>query len=164
MSDRTLYLLSLKLGKHLHASNCKLATAESCTGGWIAKVLTDISGSSSWFSQGFVTYSALAKQRQLGVLAATIESQGMVSEAVAKEMAVGARQVDEVDHAISVTGVAGPTGGSEQIPVGTVWFGYAGKKGQPIAIKQHFHGERRAVRRQAVAFALLWLLQMGAEN
>lgn len=164
MSDRELYFLSLKLGEQLCMSNCKLASAESCTGGWIAKVLTDIAGSSTWFSQGFVTYSALAKQQQLGVLAATIEGHGIVSAAVVKEMARGARHVAGVDYAISVTGVAGPTGGSEPIPVGTVWFGFARKNGQSSAIKQQFHGNRDAVRRQAVAFALAWLIQVVAEN
>lgn len=164
MSVRDLYFLSLKLGEQLRVRNATLATAESCTGGWIAKALTDINGSSAWFSQGFVTYSALAKQRQLAVPASTLENAGVVSEAVAKAMAKGALQVAEVEHAIATTGVAGPTGGSVEIPVGTVWFGYAGKNEQLLAVRQHFVGDRAAVREQAVVFAINWLIQVVSEN
>jgi nicotinamide-nucleotide amidase len=100
----------------------------------------------------------------LGVSATTIENHGVVSEAVAKAMASGAQQQAEVEHAIAVTGVAGPTGGSVQIPVGTVWFGYAGINDQLLAVKQHFVGDRAAVREQSVVFAINWLIQVISEN
>ena len=136
-----------------------LAAAESCTGGWIAKCCTDQAGSSAWFERGFVTYSNRAKQDLLGVEADVLQREGAVSGAVARRMAEEARRRAGVDVAVAVTGIAGPSGGSAQKPVGTVWFGWAvgAKAAEPE--KMLFSGNREAVRRQAVAYALSGLLE-----
>lgn len=130
--------------------------AESCTGGLLAAEMTRLPGSSAWFETGFITYSDQAKQQLLRVNAATLRHYGAVSEEVVREMALGALIAAKADYALSISGIAGPDGGSEEKPVGTVWFGLATK--QRIWAKQHrFQGERHAVRAQAVQFALLML-------
>lgn len=130
-----------------------LSTAESCTGGLIAAVCTDLAGSSNWFERGFVTYSNAAKTELLGVDAALIEAHGAVSEPVARAMAAGALQHSHAQVAIAVTGVAGPGGGSASKPVGTVWFGFA--LGPQVSTEvRHFEGDRSAVRQAAVHHAL----------
>ncbi|MBV5299445.1 MAG: CinA family protein [Rhodoferax sp.] len=134
-----------------------LATAESCTGGLIAAACTDQAGSSGWFERGFVTYSNAAKTELLGVDAALIRQQGAVSEAVAQAMAAGALARSHAQVALAVTGVAGPTGGSADKPVGTVWFGWATPAGVTSAV-QHFAGNRAAVRAATVQHALAQLL------
>lgn len=158
MTETVLFELSKQVGQGLVQRGATLTTAESCTGGWIAKVITDVPGSSAWFEQGFVTYSNQAKQKLIGVAAQTLDSYGAVSEAVVREMAIGALQAARADYAISVSGIAGPDGGSEEKPVGTVWFGFADNQGQTCAIKVRFAGNRDAVRCQATAFALRTLL------
>ena len=135
-----------------------LAAAESCTGGWIAKCCTDQAGSSAWFERGFVTYSDRAKQDLLGVEAEVLQREGAVSGAVARQMAEGARRRAGVDVAVAVTGIAGPSGGSADKPVGTVWFGWAIGAEAAEAEKMLFSGNREAVRRQTVAHALDGLL------
>ena len=130
-----------------------LATAESCTGGMIAAALTDIPGSSAVFTHGFVTYSDEAKTEMLGVPAGLITAVGAVSEAVARRMAQGAKNRARVDFAVSVTGIAGPDGGSAQKPVGTVWFGLAGPGGI-TTYHRIFTGNRQQIRAASVAFAL----------
>ncbi len=130
-----------------------LATAESCTGGLIAAAITEIPGSSAMFTHGLVTYSNAAKTQMLGVPPGLIESVGAVSEAVARRMAQGAKLVSGSDFAVSVTGVAGPDGGSAAKPVGTVWFGLAGPLGVTTCTRV-FSGNRDAVRAASVAFAL----------
>ena len=135
-----------------------LATAESCTGGLIAAACTDLAGSSQWFERGFVTYSNAAKTELLGVPMALIEQHGAVSEPVARAMASGAVSHSLARCALSVTGVAGPTGGSADKPVGTVWFGWSTPAGV-FAERQRFNGDRAAVRRASVAHALGGLLQ-----
>ncbi len=152
--DKDLRQLSITTGQHLLSRGATLTTAESCTGGWIAKVITDISGSSAWFEQGFVTYSNQAKIAQLGVSAATLEAHGAVSEATVREMAAGALKMAGADFAVSVSGIAGPDGGSAEKPVGTVWFGFAAAGDHVLAVCRHFTGDRDSVRSQAVAFAL----------
>ena len=134
-----------------------MATAESCTGGLIAGACTDLSGSSAWFERGFVTYSNDAKTELLGVDEALIEAHGAVSEAVARAMAAGALRHSRAQVSVAVTGVAGPTGGSAEKPVGTVWFGWATPAGV-FAERQRFAGDRAAVRQAAVAHALAGLL------
>jgi len=134
-----------------------LATAESCTGGMIAAACTDLAGSSAWFERGFVTYSNAAKTELLGVDAALIDSQGAVSEAVVRAMAAGALVRSHAQVALAVTGVAGPSGGSADKPVGTVWFGWATPNGISSEL-QHFDGDRAAVRQATVHHALLGLL------
>lgn len=134
-----------------------MATAESCTGGLIAAACTDAPGSSAWFERGFVTYSNAAKTQMLGVDAALIARHGAVSEAVARAMAEGAIGQSNAQVALAVTGVAGPSGGSLEKPVGTVWFGWA-VRGQTSAERMRFDGDRAAVRAAAVMFALRRLL------
>ena len=158
MTDSELMQLSEKIGRALKARGATVTTAESCTGGWIAKAITDIAGSSAWFERGFVTYSNEAKSQMIGVSEATLRDNGAVSEPVVVEMAIGALRAARADYAISVSGVAGPDGGSVEKPVGTVWFGVASVCGQGVTRRECFAGDREAVRRQATAYALnlLW--------
>jgi nicotinamide-nucleotide amidase len=139
----------------------RVATAESCTGGMIAAAITDVPGASNVFTHGFVTYSNAAKTGMLGVPEAVIAAQGAVSEAVALAMAAAARERAGVDMAVAVTGIAGPDGGSAEKPVGTVWFGLAGRDGKLRAHLCVFSGEREAVRALSVEFALQLLLREG---
>lgn len=152
--ESQLQLVSRSLGQHLRAGKRWLTCAESCTGGLIAKALTDISGSSAYFDRGFVTYSNQSKQEMLGVQQVTLEQQGAVSEAVVIQMAQGALKAAGADIALSVTGVAGPDGGSIEKPVGTVWFGWADNMGRVRSERQIFSGDRESVRLQAALYAL----------
>lgn len=148
---------STELGKHLSDAGLSVTTAESCTGGWIAKVITDIAGSSVYFQRGFVTYSNDAKHTMIGVSEQTLNVSGAVSEAVVCEMAAGALKTADADLAVSVSGIAGPDGGSADKPVGTVWFGWAWRENGELrtAAHQHcFQGDRNAVRCQAVLKSL----------
>ena len=143
-----------QLGERLLTKGLCMATAESCTGGWVAKVLTDIAGSSAWFERGFVTYSNAAKQELLGVLPETIAADGAVSEPVVREMVRGAIARSAADLALAVSGIAGPGGGSAEKPVGTVWFAW-GCANRPVVTRLvHFSGDREQIRRQAVRVAL----------
>jgi len=130
-----------------------MATAESCTGGWVAKACTDIAGSSQWFECGFVTYSNDAKMRDIGVSARTLRDHGAVSEATVREMAAGAVRVSGVDVAVAISGIAGPDGETPTKPVGTVWFAVAVGP-DVLAEMQLFPGDREAVRRASVKRAL----------
>ncbi|MGE5152426.1 MAG: CinA family protein [Bdellovibrio bacteriovorus] len=151
--------LATRLGERLVARGWRLATAESCTGGWIAKVATDIPGSSGWFDRGFVSYSNGAKQDMLGVRPETLEAQGAVSEATVMEMAAGAIARSGAQVAVAVSGIAGPAGGSPDKPVGTVCFAWA-LPGHPIQARRlQFAGHRDEVRHQAVRVALELLLE-----
>lgn len=142
-----------ELADLLKARGWRMATAESCTGGLIAAACTDLAGSSDWFDRGWVTYSNAAKTQLLGVPADLIERHGAVSEPVARAMALGARRCAGVQAAVAVTGIAGPSGGSRDKPVGTVWFGWCA--GSRIwTARQRFDGDRAAVRAQTVAHAL----------
>jgi nicotinamide-nucleotide amidase len=137
------------------------ATAESCTGGWIAKALTDIPGSSQWFAEGFVTYSNEAKIRRLGVPPRVLGADGAVSEAVARAMARGALVRSGAQVAVAVTGIAGPGGAVPGKPIGTVWMAWAARRGRGIHVVaelKHFRGDREAVRRKTVRAALSGLL------
>lgn len=151
--EANLTQISLELLKHSHL----LATAESCSGGMIAAACTDLAGSSQWFERGFVTYSNAAKVEMLGVPAALIEQEGAVSEAVARAMANGALAHSQAHVSLAVTGVAGPTGGSEAKPVGTVWFAWC-VNGETHSEMQHFAGDRAAIRAATVRYALQRLL------
>ena len=146
--------LSMRVGQTLRQAGLKMATAESCTGGWIAEVVTQTAGSSAWFDCGFVTYSNEAKQKLLGVAARTLATHGAVSEATAAAMVEGALARSAADVALSVTGIAGPDGGSADKPVGTVCFGWCRKGEKPRTATHHFPGDRAEVRRQSVVFAL----------
>jgi nicotinamide-nucleotide amidase len=156
-SDDVLAALSREVGLRLHAAQRRLATAESCTGGWIAKLATDIPGSSEWFDCGFVCYSNSAKARDLGVPEKLIESDGAVSDAVVRAMAEGAIGRTGANVGLAVSGIAGPGGATPGKPVGTVWFAVALKQEDRLECQGHliqFDGNRDAVRRQAVEFAL----------
>jgi nicotinamide-nucleotide amidase len=155
-SDADLARLARRAGELLLAARLRVALAESCTGGWVAKALTDIAGSSQWFERGYVTYSNVAKQQALGVRAATLATHGAVSGAAVGEMVAGLLRACDADIGVAISGVAGPDGGTADKPVGLVWFGVAGRAGG-IGVSQesrHFAGERDAVRRAAVAHAL----------
>jgi nicotinamide-nucleotide amidase len=161
--DVQLYELASRVGQRLLASKRRMATAESCTGGWVAKVMTDVAGSSQWFECGFVTYSNAAKIRDLGVSRATLDAHGAVSEATVLEMARGALRVSGADIAISVSGVAGPDGGVPGKPVGTVWFATACRRGDDVIVdarRQLFERDREAIRRRSVEYALELILQL----
>ena len=142
------------LGDRLGAAREQLVTAESCSGGWIAKCLTDIAGSSAWFDCGMVVYSYEAKQAMLGVRPQTLEEHGAVSRETAIEMVSGALVRSGASIAVAVTGIAGPGGGSDDKPVGTVWIAWKRRGGYAAAEVFHFPGDREAVRRQTVGRAL----------
>ncbi|MGP2757157.1 nicotinamide-nucleotide amidase [Serratia marcescens] len=154
MSENQLRRLSVLAGEKLKAQGRWITCAESCTGGGIAKAITDIAGSSAYFDRGFVTYSNAAKHDLLGVSEATLAAHGAVSEEVVREMAIGALRAARADLALSVSGIAGPDGGSAEKPVGTVWFGFVGSDGRGLSRKMQFEGDRDAVRLQATIFAL----------
>ena len=159
MTDSELMQLSEQIGLALKQRGATLTTAESCTGGWIAKVITDIAGSSAWFERSFITYSNEAKEQMVGVRGETLAQHGAVSEPVVVEMAIGALKAARAGYAISVSGIAGPDGGSESKPVGTVWFAIASAAGEGITRCERFDGDRESVRRQATAYALRTLSQ-----
>lgn len=150
--------LANTLGAALLARGEWLAVAESCTGGWVAQSLTAIAGSSAWFDRGFVTYSNRAKQEMLGVPEAMLASFGAVSPQVAQAMAQGAQRQARVDWTLAITGIAGPSGGSPEKPVGTVCFAWAGPADYGRVESCHFAGDRGDVRRQSVRHALIGLL------
>jgi len=152
--DASLQTLATDVGRRLVLNSLKLAAAESCTGGWIGKALTDVAGSSDWFDRGFTVYSNHAKEAMLGVKPETLKEHGAVSEAVAREMAAGAVAHSEAGVAVAVTGIAGPSGGSAAKPVGTVWIAWAWPDGAVTAELFHFAGDREGVRRASVQAAL----------
>jgi nicotinamide-nucleotide amidase len=163
VSDPELYELSARVAHKLRAAERRIVTAESCTGGWVAKALTDVPGSSQWFECGYVTYSNTAKMRDLGVAGATLERFGAVSEQVVREMAEGALRVAHASVALAVSGIAGPDGGTPEKPVGTVWFCAAARQGAAtdiIAEEQRYGGDRAYVRNASVQHALRLILRL----
>jgi nicotinamide-nucleotide amidase len=160
MVDADLFDLSRALGVALKEKGRVLALAESCTGGWASECVTAVPGSSAWFDCGFVTYSNSAKQEQLGVSEQTLETHGAVSEATALEMALGALHHSHADITAAITGIAGPDGGSDEKPVGTVCFAWATAEGVSESITLHLKGDREAVRRESVITVLEGLLQL----
>ncbi len=163
MIDAELESLALRTGAVLKARGLLLATAESCTGGWISMAVTAIAGSSAWFDRGFVTYSNAAKQAQLGVSADTLVRHGAVSEQTVAEMVDGALQRSEAGIAVAVSGVAGPGGGSPGKPVGTVCIAWADTTGRRRVQTFHFPDDRTAVRRQTVIEALIGVIDMAGQ-
>ena len=143
-----------RVAQHLLEKGVSMAAAESCTGGWVSQAVTAIPGSSRWFDCGFVTYSNHAKQQMLGVPAELIDTYGAVSEPVVVAMAEGALQRSLASIAVSISGVAGPDGGTERKPVGTVWFAWAVRGHPTVSCLSYFSGDREEVRRQAVEQAL----------
>jgi len=155
--DDRLLKLAREVGVWLVARGEKLATAESCTAGWIAKAITDVAGSSEWFHAGIASYADEAKTALLGVPATLLEADGAVSKAVVEAMARGALERTGADRAVAVSGVAGPGGGTEDKPVGTVWFAWARRHDDDILFKtrlEHFQGDRDGIRRQTVGRAM----------
>jgi nicotinamide-nucleotide amidase len=158
-TDEALRELASATGEQLAAKRLTLCTAESCTGGWIAKTVTDIAGSSAWFDCGLAAYSYEAKQGLLGVRPQTLEEFGAVSRETVMEMVSGALVHSGAGVAVAVTGIAGPGGGTEDKPVGTVWIAWKRRGGYPRAELFHFDGDRESVRRQTVAAALQGIAQ-----
>lgn len=161
-TDRALLRLAERVGRRLLKHGGRVTTAESCTGGWIAKALTDVPGSSQWFGEGFVTYANEAKVSRLGVSRRVLESEGAVSRAVAVAMAAGALRRTRADVSVAVTGIAGPDGAVPGKPVGTVWFCWAHRRRDAVRVsaeRRRFRGDREAVRRKTVATALRGLLR-----
>ena len=160
MTQDALTTLATLVGTKLKQRGLMLATAESCTGGWVGQEMTAIAGSSDYYERGFITYSNASKRELLDVPAATIDDFGAVSEETARAMAAGALAHSAAQVAVSITGVAGPTGGSPSRPVGTVCFGWAVKdRVAPQSATMRFDGDRDAVRRQSVVFALQGVLE-----
>lgn len=153
-SENELRSLAERLGHELKAHHQTLVAAESCTGGWIAKLVTDIAGSSEWFDCGMTAYSYEAKQALLGVRPETLMEHGAVSRETCIEMVSGALIHSGASVAVAVTGIAGPSGGTPDKPVGTVWIGWKRRGGYPHAQSFHFDGDRDAVRRQTVVAAI----------
>ena len=158
--DKALYELAEKAGRTLSDRGLMLVTAESCTGGWIAEAVTAVPGSSGWFERGFVTYTYISKREMLGVRGDTLEQHGAVSEAVVLEMVSGALQASHAQVGIAVSGVAGPSGGTPEKPVGTVCFAWGMKDRAPRAETRHFPGDREAVRRASVIRALEVMIEL----
>ena len=146
--------IAKKVGRELELQGFILTTAESCTGGWIAQEITAVPGSSAWFEYGFVTYSNKAKQKMLGVDPDIIHTYGAVSQQVVIQMAEGALKNSGASIAVAVSGVAGPGGGSEEKPVGTVWLAWAMREKSTVTLANLFSGDREEVRKQSVQKAL----------
>jgi len=165
-SDTSMLLqgLAKQVGDALLSREWRLATAESCTGGGIAAALTDIAGSSQWFERGFVTYSNEAKQEMLGVSADTLAKQGAVSEATVREMVIGALAHSRAQIAVAVSGIAGPSGGTADKPVGMVCLAWLVAGAEPVVSTEHFSGDRAAVRAQTVERALRGALELLDEH
>jgi nicotinamide-nucleotide amidase len=158
--DNALFDLTERLGQNLKARGYKIATAESCTGGWIAQAITEVPGSSAWFDRGFVTYSNSAKVQMLGVNPQTLEQFGAVSPETAMEMASGALKYSEADWAVAVTGIAGPDGGSAEKSVGTVYVAWHNRTGYPKVERLQLKGTRHQIRKQTVIEAIEGLLKL----
>jgi nicotinamide-nucleotide amidase len=152
--------LAAKVGALLKSHGMMLATAESCTGGGVAQAITEVAGSSAWFERGFVTYSNRSKQQMLGVREATLRQYGAVSEMTVREMVAGALQHSAAQVALSVSGIAGPDGGTADKPVGTVWFAWGIKNGETSAQRYQLSGNRAEVREQAVRIALQGVIDL----
>jgi nicotinamide-nucleotide amidase len=162
--DDVLADLSARVGAALRNRGWRLTLAESCTGGWVAKSITDIAGSSAWFERGFVTYTNEAKEQQLGVGPALLAQQGAVSAGVVEAMARGALKASPADLALSISGIAGPDGGTPDKPVGLVWFAVAVRNGPTRSQAHVFQGNRDAVRRAAVAQGLTLIAEVAGSD
>jgi len=158
--DDRIATLTARCAEQLRAEGLRLVVAESCTGGWLAKVLTDLAGSSDWFDRGYVTYSNQAKQSMLGVKETTLLAHGAVSESTVREMTQGALRESGADIALAVSGIAGPGGGSKEKPVGTVCFAWQHREAAPRVSRERFTGDREQIRRQSVTYLLERLEEM----
>ena len=162
--DQVLYRLAVRVGRELERRKLMMASAESCTGGWIGQAVTMVPGSSAWFERGFVTYTYISKREMLGVKGASLARHGAVSEQIVREMALGVLRASHAQVAVSVSGVAGPGGGTPDKPVGTVCFGWACTPRRVVVQTRRFRGDRDQVRRRAVAHALRGILLLLAER
>jgi len=160
MDDLTLQDLARKVGAELAQQGLMLASAESCTGGWVGQTITSIAGSSAWYERGFITYTDISKREMLGVSSTTLDQYGAVSEETAYEMAECAIARSHAQVVVSVTGIAGPDGGTAKKPVGTVCFAWLMKDGLARSETHHFSGSREEIRRQAVMGALQGVLDL----
>tara|TARA_Y100001936_G_scaffold240400_1_gene274786 strand:+ start:5371 stop:5907 length:537 start_codon:yes stop_codon:yes gene_type:complete len=160
IDDETLYNLAKRVGIALTQQGLVLVSAESCTGGWLGQIVTSIPGSSAWYQNGFITYTANSKQELLGISTKTIKEYGEVSEQTAQEMAHGATMRSRAQVAVSITGIAGPGGGTTNKPVGMVCFAWEIKDNHMRSATRHFSGDRKAVRQQAVAVAMQGLIDL----
>lgn len=158
-TEREIASLAVEIGKLLKKTGVRLATAESCTGGWVAQAITSVPGSSAWFDRGFVTYSNEAKTEMLGVPEAVLAQHGAVSEQAVREMAQGAVRLSRAHVSLAISGVAGPDGGTPDRPVGTVWFAWGQKRGYVEAERHQLTGDRAAIRARSVVIALEGLRQ-----
>ena len=157
--DTGIDALATRLGQSLLEKRATCVTAESCTGGLVAGAITEIAGSSAWFDRGFVTYTNEAKHAMLGVPEATLRAYGAVSEETARAMAEGALARSNAHFAVAITGIAGPSGGSPEKPVGMVCFAWAARRRTTIAVTRHFRGDRAAIRHASVVEALRGLIE-----
>jgi len=160
MSNKEIQALAESLGQYLKKNECYLTTAESCTGGGLAYAITAIPGSSTWFDRGFITYSNFSKQTILDIPEDALKKYGAVSQETVLLMAQNALEKSIADIGLSITGIAGPTGGTSEKPVGTVYFGIAQKSMPPQATKQQFTGNRESIRQQSIQFCLHWVNQI----
>ena len=160
VTDDELHQLAIELGDKLKARGWMLATAESCTGGWIGQVLTAIPGSSAWYERGFITYANIAKEEMLGVPAAMLEEHGAVSEETASAMAAGALAHSHAQATLAISGIAGPGGGTPKKPVGTVCYSWALADGTVLSSTCRLSGDREEIRSRAVAAALRGLIEL----
>lgn len=161
--DETLYRLAVRVGQRMKRKELMIATAESCTGGWIGQAITMVPGSSEWFERGFITYTNISKREMLGVRSASLAKHGAVSEQVVREMAQGALASSHAQISVAVSGVAGPGGGSPGKPVGTVCFAWA-RKGKGVKVEtRRFRGDRDQVRNRCVQHALKGVLALAAD-
>lgn len=158
-TDEAIYESTYQLGRKLSERGLWLCTAESCTGGWLGKVLTDVPGSSAWYERGFITYTNQAKQEMLGVSEETLVEYGAVSEPTVLDMARGALSHSHADFSVAITGLAGPGGATEKKPVGLVWFAWATNHDFIHSERHLFKGDREAIRQQAVQTAVRGVLQ-----
>ena len=160
MDDLVLQDFAMQAGTALSRQELMRVTAESCTGGWLGQTITSIAGSSGWFDRGFVTYTDISKQEMLGVSNATLERYGAVSEQTAYEMAAGAVARSHAQVAVSITGIAGPDGGTAQKPVGMICFAWVMKDGMALTETRYYSGSREEIRRQSVAGALQGVIDL----
>jgi nicotinamide-nucleotide amidase len=158
--DKQMEALARKVGERLAGLGLSMAVAESCTGGWICKAMTDIPGSSGCFDRGFITYSNEAKQEMLGVSEATLLAHGAVSEATVREMVQGALENSRASVAVAISGIAGPGGGTAEKPVGTVWLAWQRAGGEVRSRQERIDGDREQVRYRAVIIALEGILEL----